>query len=85
MKYATWPRIGSEVMARVRRVVTECLIEHDTEAEIEITVRMRRVASGCPRAIDLALELDEDQDQDQDLDEDQVKADQEARFRGLEL
>jgi len=75
------PRIGSEVMTAVRRAVTEVLISHSAAARVEVLVRLQPTLLGHARSVNIGVNA-EDVDERED---DRLKADQEARFRALEL
>jgi hypothetical protein len=96
MKYGTWPRISGEVMTAVRRAVTEVLVNHDAEARVEVRVRLQPIPTRHELRVIVEsaledpdeLELEDERPvrhEEEDDSTDQLKADQEARFRALEL
>jgi hypothetical protein len=83
MERRRWSGISHEVMIAVRRAVTDVLVLHEADALVEVTVRVQPTARLRRRTVD--VDVDADLDSELDDESDQLKAAQEARFRGLEL
>jgi len=82
MQRRRWPHISHDVMAAVRRAVTEVLLLHQAEAQVEVLVRVQPMTLRHLRTV--AVEVDAEAQNDE-RECDQLKAAQEARFRALEL
>jgi hypothetical protein len=85
MDHPRWPRISRDVMAAVRRAVTEVLVLHDAEAHVEVMVRLQPTTRQRLRTVAVEVDAEPANDERECDERDRVEVAQDARYRALEL